>query len=148
MAFRFSLEAVLRLRQSLEQQQELRLREANQQVSALARQVHDVDLQLTRGATRERQRLESGVSAAEIKFEQQCLSVLQEHRSRLEQRRDEAIRARDVCAAAYRKARQQREVLETFRNQQLQAHRQEMDRHNQRSHDDLLLLRRAFLQRR
>jgi flagellar export protein FliJ len=148
MAFQFRLDVVWRVRQSLEHQQELLLREANRQVLALSRHLAEVDAQIAQYASREGQRLETGLSAAELQFDRLCRSILQQHRGILEQQRAEAEHLREARAANFRQAKQKREVIETLRNHQLQLHRQQQQRQDQRRMDDLLLLRRAYLQHR
>jgi len=147
MAFQFSLDAVLRLRQSLERQQESLLREANQQMAALQLRIDDLNAQMSIDAEREARQLASALSAAELQFIRLCRSLLLSQRSGLEKRLAAAQAARDSRMASFRQARQQREVLETVRQTQAQVYRQNEDRQSQRHLDDLLLLRRAYLRR-
>jgi len=147
MAFQFSLDAVLRLRQSLERQQELLLHEANQQMAALQLRIDNLNAQLSQLATQENLQLASPVSAAELQFIQLCRSVLLGQRGGFEKRLAAAQVLRDSRLASFRQARQQREVLETLRQAQAQVYRQNEARQNQRHLDDLILLRRAYLRR-
>lgn len=147
MAFQFSLDAVLRLRQSLEHQQELLLREANQQMSALQLRIDHLTVQLSQRALHESLLLASTVSGAELQFLRLCSSVLLAQRGGLEKRLAAAQAVRDSRMASFRQARQQREILATLRQAQFQVYLQNEARHNQRQLDDLLLLRRAYLRR-
>jgi flagellar export protein FliJ len=147
MAFHFSLDSVLRLRRSLERQQELSLREANQQVTALQLRIDSVNAQLLERTTQGNLQLASQSSGAELQFMQLCRSTLLAQRSNLGKRLATAQAVRDSYVASFRQARQQREVLETLRQTQAQVYRQHEARQNQRRLDDLLLLRRAYLRR-
>jgi flagellar export protein FliJ len=148
MAFQFSLEPVLRLRKSLERQQELLLREANRQMTALQLRIDNLNAQLSQHATLEALHLASTLSAAELQFMQLCRSVLLGQRGSLEKRLATAQAILDSRMISFRQAHQQREVLETLRQTQTQVYRQNEARQNQRQLDDLLLMRRAYLRRR
>jgi len=147
MAFRFPLETVLRLRQNLERQQELLLYQANQEVLALTRQVQEVDAGLAENERRRSLQLQAGVTAAELQFELLCDATLMQWRVELERRLGKARKARDFQAESFRRARQNREVIETLRRHQLQLYRQHEARQDQRRADDLFLLRRSYMQR-
>lgn len=147
MAFQFSLEAVLQLRESLERQQELLLLEANQQIGVLQQSIDNLNAHLGQQAIRESLQLAATLSGAELQFMQLCTFVLLGQRGGLEKRLAAARLVRDSRLASFRQARQQREVLETLRQAQEQAYRQHQDRQDQRQLDDLLLLRRAYLRR-
>jgi flagellar export protein FliJ len=147
MAFQFTLDAVLRLRLSMERQQELLLHEANQQVTALQLRIDNLNAQMTQDAAQENLQLTSALSAAELQFIGLCRSVLLGQRSGLERRLAAAQALRDSRMASFRQARQQREVLQTLRQTQAQVYHQNQARQNQRHLDDLLLLRRAYLRR-
>jgi flagellar export protein FliJ len=147
MAFRFTLHAVLQLRQSLERQQELLLLEANQQMAAMHVRIDNLNAQLSHHEAKERMQLATALSGAELQFMQLCRSVLLGQRVGLEKRLATAQLVRDSRLADFRQARQQREVLDTLRQAQAQVYGQNQDRQDQRQLDDLLLLRRAYLRR-
>ncbi|MFZ0286556.1 MAG: flagellar FliJ family protein [Terriglobales bacterium] len=148
MPFHFPLDAVLRLRQSLERQQELLLREANQQVTALQLRIGELNAQISAHAIQQNLQLASTLSAAELQFLQLCRSVLLGQRGGLEKRLATAQAIQDSRMASFCQARQQREVMETLRQTQMQVYRQDAARRDQRHLDDMLLLRRAYLRRR
>jgi flagellar export protein FliJ len=147
MAFRFPLEVVLRVRQGVERQQELRLREANLRVATLRRQIQDVHDESENIAARRRPELESGASAAELQFDVLCQAVLTERRHTLENKLLEAEALRHSCTEDFQHARQQREVVDTLRLHQLHEYQQKEARQDQRRIDDLFLQRRAYLRR-
>jgi flagellar FliJ protein len=147
MTFRFSLQALLRFRKSMEHQQELLLQEANHQVARVRHEIESVDQCMAEMTAREARELDSGVSAAELQFEGLCRSVLLEHRRQLEKALAEREEIRVRRSQAFHQARQQREVVDTLRQNQLQTYRQQEKRAEQRYLDELFLLRREFLRR-
>lgn len=147
MAFRFTLDVLLRVRQSVERQQELLLQEANQRLAGLRRRMEEVDAQLAQLTARKMRQLESGFSAAELQFDLLCRSVVLQQRAALEQEMAQAEAMRDARREIFREARRQREVIDTLRTHQLQAHRQQEMRQEQRRLDDMFLLRQAYLRR-
>jgi flagellar export protein FliJ len=147
MPFRFPLHAVLHLRQSIEHQQELRLRAANQLVAGLQHRIGQLDAhrqQLQRAQTKE---LWEGVTAAELRFELQCEAELLRSRRELELQCARLQQARDQQRQIFQQARRDREMLESVRDQKLQLYRQEKARREQRDLDDLFLMRRERLRR-
>ncbi len=147
MAFRFPLEVLLRVRQGLERQQELRLQEANLRVATLRQQIEDVHSGMENIEVRRRPQLESGISAAELQFDVLCRSVLTERRHALEKQLVEADAFRHACSIDFQHARRQREVMDTLRRHQFQNYQLLEARQDQRRLDDLFLLRRAYLRR-
>jgi flagellar export protein FliJ len=147
MAFRFPLEVLLRVRQGLERQQELRLQEANLRVATRLRQIEDVHNGMENIDARRRAQMESGISAAELQFDVLCRSVLTTQHQILRKQLAEAELFRDSCSEDFRQARRQREVMDTLRHHQLHDYVQQESRQDQRRLDDLFLLRRAFLRR-
>jgi flagellar export protein FliJ len=147
MAFRFPLESVLRLRQNLERKHELLLHEANQKVLAIKSSIEELDCAVRETAKRQSLELHSGISSAELQFNLACRVVLRRSRDELEKKLREAEGSRAACAEGFRRARQQREVVDTLRRQQLQLYLQNETRQNQRLTDDLFLRRRLYLDR-
>jgi len=147
MAFRFSLDALLRVRRGLERQEELLLQEANRQVSAWQRERDSIKTQIAANAQRELLQLQSGLHAAELHFDLLCRSALRARCHAVETELLKAQALQESRARSFRLARQQREVLETLRQQQLQTYRQQSARQDQRRLDDLFLVRRAYLSR-
>ena len=147
MAFRFPLETLLRVRQGLERQHELRLQEANQRVAMLRQQIEDTHSEMRNISARRQPQLEIGISAAELHFDVLCQSVLTERQHALEKQLVEAESLRHLRSEEFLQARRQREVIDTLRRHQLQDYQQEEARQNQRRLDDLFLLRRSYLRR-
>lgn len=147
MAFQFSLAALLRFRQSAEQQQEAILQQANQQVSNLRRQIEDTQRAIEEIAGNDSEALTCGLRAAELHFSQLRHDILLQLHSRLEKELTVAIEIQLQQRLAYQKARQQREIVEALRQRQLQIYEEEVARQEQRRLDDLFFLRREFLRR-
>jgi flagellar export protein FliJ len=147
MAFHFPLHAVLHLRQSIEHQQELRLRAANQLVAQMRRLVEQVDARRQELHSRQIKRLSLGMTAVELQFELLCETELLRHRRELEQQLARLQKLREQQREIFQQARRARETLESVRDQQLRLYQKETARRQQRNLDDLFLLRREFLRR-
>jgi flagellar export protein FliJ len=148
MGFRFSLAVLLRVRQSLERQQEILLHEASQRVAAVQREVAAVENALKDLAARNEGELKSGMSAAELHFDLLRRSVLRARGKQLQQDMAAAEKTRAGRQEEFQQARRQREAVETLRHNQLQLYLQQEKRKEQNRLDDLFLLRREFLRRR
>jgi flagellar export protein FliJ len=147
MPFRFSLQAVLHFRQSMERQQELRLRAANQQVARSQHGIEQIDLRRRALQAEQSRELGAGITAAELRFGLQCEAELLRHRKELELQLARLQQLRDRQQEILEQARRARETLESVRDQQLKVYKQEAGRREQRSLDDLFLLRREYLRR-
>jgi len=147
MAFHFPLQSVLHYRQSVEHQQELRLRAANQQVARVRHVIDQIDSQIRQLQIRGSQELETGTTSAELLFALSSEALLLQQR--LDTERDllrwQALR--DQQQNIFQQARRERETFETLRDHQLQEHQRDTSRREQRQLDDLFLLRRAYLRR-
>jgi flagellar export protein FliJ len=145
MAFRFPLEAVFHFRQSMEHQQELRLRAANQQVARARHLLEQLDRRIQEMRASRSRELSAGTTAAELRFGEQCEAAFEQQR---QQRERELLRLealRDQQQKIFRQARRERETFESLRNRQLAEYRRDRVRREQRQLDDLFLLRQAYL---
>lgn len=147
MAFHFPLQAVLHLRQSLEHQQALRLRAANQHVARVQHLIEQMELRRQELHSTQTHELSAGMTAAELRFELHCEAELLRHRLELEQQLARLQQLREQQREALQQARRARETLESVRERQLRVYRKEALRHEQRNLDDLFLLRRDYLRR-
>jgi flagellar export protein FliJ len=147
MAFHFPLQAVFHFRQSVEHQQELRLRAANQQVAKVRHLVDQVNEQLRQLHLRESQELEAGTTSAELRFALGCETSL---RQQLQDSERELLRwqnLRDQQQKIFQQARRERETFESLRDHQLHEYQRDALRREQRQLDDLFLMRQAYLRR-
>lgn len=141
MAFRFSLDAVLRFRESVEHseeaallrivqgiaQAELELRQvAEEQVRLRAQREHDLALKLPAAHLNQ-------IAMRELELKTVADGL------RLRLRQLEAQRVQQL--AVYQNARQDREVLTELRKRQRQAHQMEERRREQKTLDNLFLAR-------
>jgi len=147
MPFRFPLQALLHFRQSLEHQQELRLRAANQQVARVSHALEQLDGRIHQTQTLFSQHLATGTTGAELSFFQTTEAVLQTERQELEYELLRCRHLRDQQERVFRQARRERETFENLRSQQLRAYQRAQARREQRSLDDLFLMRKTYLER-
>jgi flagellar export protein FliJ len=147
MAFHFPLHAVLHLRQSIEHQQELRLRAAIQQVGRVQHLIEQMDLHRRELHSTQAKELSAGITAAELRFGLQCEAALLRHRRELEQQLLRLQQLREQQRELLEQARRARETLDSVRDRQLREYRKDALRREQRSLDDLFLLRREYLRR-
>jgi flagellar FliJ protein len=147
MPFHFPLQTVLHYRQSMEHQQELKLRAANQQVARAQHLIEQMDLQRKELQSREMEELSSGISAAELQFGVLREAALLRRRREFEQQLTRVQQLRDQQREIFQRARRGRKMLESVRDQQLQLYKKDAARREQRSLDDLFLMRREYLRR-
>jgi flagellar export protein FliJ len=147
MAFHFPLQAVLHLRQSLEHQQELRLRAANQQVSQMQYGIEQVEIRRVELGDAQSRDLAAGITSAELRFGLQCATQLGRYKFELERQLAGMQRVRDQQSEIFQEARRKREMLEGVRDRQWRQYQQDTLRRQQRDLDDLFLLRRDYLRR-
>jgi flagellar export protein FliJ len=147
MPFHFPLQTVLHYRQSMEHQQELRLRAANQQVARAQHLIEQMDLQTKDLLSMEMEELNSGTSAAELQFGLLREAAMLRRRREFEQQLIRAQQLRGQQREIFQQARRAREMLESLRDQQLSLYKKDAARREQRSLDDLFLMRREYLRR-
>lgn len=147
MSFRFPLQAVLHLLQSIEHQQEIRLQAANQEVRRIARLIEQLDSSIRECRQQSARDVEAGTSAAGIRFALEVESSLNAKRQNLELELLRVTRIRDQQQQAFHKARLERETFETLRTAQFREYRRHQERRDQKLLDELFLLQQAFRQR-
>ena len=147
MPFHFPLQAVLNLRESVEHQQELRLRAADQQVARVRHLIEQMDARRQDLQRAQAQTLSVGMTAVELQFELLCDAELLRHRRELEQQLVRLEQQREQQREILQQARRARETLGAVRDQQVRRYQKEAARREQRSLDDLFLLRREYLRR-
>jgi flagellar export protein FliJ len=147
MAFQFPLEAVFHYHKSVEHQQELRLRTANQHLARARHLLEQLDLRRAKLRANQAQHLEHGLTSAELHF-----GVLSEHA--LDQSRQQIVTEvarlqslRDQQFRIFQHARRERESFASLRARQLREYNLDAARREQRNLDDLFLLRRNYQER-
>ena len=143
MPFRFSLQTVLRCRESFERRERQRLQVITREVVRAKQQLDKVKLDRLNALNRLRKKLQEGMRAAEMQFELSCdrvyvrrIAACDEQASKLED-----LRRRQL--EIFRHAQQQREILENLRNRQLAAYRMVQSRRTQQQLDDRFLITTA-----
>jgi len=111
MAFHFKLETVLHFRRSMEHQQELRLRAANQQVARVRHLIEQMDERRKELQGVQAKTLSSGMTAVELQFELLCDTELLRHRRELEQQLARVEQLREQQREIFHRARRARETL-------------------------------------
>jgi flagellar export protein FliJ len=147
MPFHFPLEAVLHVRRSLEHQQELRLRAANQQVARARHLLSQLEAAMRESRTLQQRQLEAGTFAAELRFQWTCEGAAHQHKQQLEKELARLEKLQDQQREIYQKARRQHETLKGLRDQQLRLYQKNAARSEQRLLDDLFLMRQQYLRR-
>jgi len=143
MPFRFPLAAVLHLRRSLEHQQELRLRAANQQVAKVRHLIEQLDEHIGKTNSSDSQQLAAGTTAAELRFALAKQASLESMHRDLDRELSRLSNLRDQQQRIFQQARRERETFESLRQQQLRAYERDQIRREQRRLDDLFLLSQA-----
>lgn len=144
MPFRFPLESVLHFRQSVEHQQELRLRAAHQQVSRVRHAIDQIEHRIQQMHARQLAELGAGTTAAEMRFALASEKRWLEQRQALRQEMKRLEKLRDEQQTIFFRLRRERETIESLRDHQRRAYEREAARREQRAADDAFLLRQAF----
>lgn len=147
MAFQFPLQAVFHFRQSVEHQQELRLRAANQQVGKIRHLLDQLEERIRQVQLRESQELGRGTTSAELRFSLNCEGSLRQQRAETQHELARWQNLRDQQQKIFQQARRERETFENLRSHQLREYQRDKARREQRAIDDLFLSRQAYLRR-
>jgi flagellar FliJ protein len=140
MPFRFSLQAVLRFRESFERRERQRLEMITREMVQARQELEHAKKDRVAARAQAQKKLRDGVTSAEMQFElladrarQRRIAHLQDHLSKLED-----LRRRQL--ALFHKARQQREIMENLRDRQLEVYKVEEARREQQQMDDRFLM--------
>jgi flagellar export protein FliJ len=142
MAFRFSLATVLRVRENLEHTEALRLEKCYANLAKVQGMLWEAEQNIARARQTRQDELAQGVTAIELqlgldeeaRWKQRSAQLLQQMREAQARLKDQIL--------AYRKARQNRDVLEELRKQKADSYRREQEKSEQRERDEAFLLRR------
>jgi flagellar FliJ protein len=143
MPFRFSLQAVLRFRESFERRERQRLEVITREVVKAKQQREQAKLDRANALSRLQKILHQGMTAVEMQFELACdrarnrrIAALDDHLAKLED-----LRRRQL--EVFRKAQQQRKIMENLRDRQIAAYRLDQARRTQQQMDDRFLITHA-----
>ena len=144
MAFRFSLDPVLRLRLSYERLERLKLLAIVAMLACLREEIAAAAREEA-GARRVRQEmLAHGAAAAEIQLGVSAEKARARRNRELFDRLASLERQHVKQSRAYQLARRNREIMESLRERKFQEYRREHNRREQQRIDELYVLRRAI----
>ena len=140
MPFRFSLQAVLRCRESFERRERQRLQMITREVVKAQQQRDQAKVDRDTSLSEFQKTLHKGMNVMEMQFELATdrarlrrIAALNDHHSKLED-----LRRRQL--EVFRKAQQQRKILENLRERQLAAYELIQTRREQQEMDDRFLI--------
>jgi flagellar export protein FliJ len=141
MAFRFPLEALLKLRRAHERRELLRLVALSNELNTLLQQEQD----LLRHKREIRETTEcallKGMSAGEFHFMNAVASALENRQQVVRERKERVMNQHLTQQALYQQTRRNRKILDNLRARQLATYRQEQSRREQQQVDELFVLR-------
>ena len=141
MAFRFSLAAVLKLRESLEKQEYSRLLILRKEITDIQNEIQaSLEHELLAEENRKTE-LGRGMPASHLQDSYEKARALQQQREILKVTLKETEKRREEQLKRYQAARQGREMLEKIREQQYSEYLQEKNKKEQTLVDDLFLAR-------
>ncbi len=141
MAFRYPLQSVLRLRQSLERQEEQRLFTITVVVARLRAELEQLERSRLEAQRAALQEMIAGSCGAVVQFAAACDAAIAEVQGRLQVQLAEAERLQLEQLRVYKDARQKREIFEGLRERQEAIHDREAAHREQERADDIFLTR-------
>ena len=136
-AFRFSLHAILTLREEKEQEAQRHYAKTLRVVEAVQAELDAVCRHLLELAAEQQARLQTGLPANELERLGNYRLLLQERRARLQADLARAQQAAEVARLALLKATQDRQALENYRDKLHRAYNLTLARDEQKLLDDL-----------
>lgn len=144
MAFQFSLRALLRLRQSYEQRERMRLSLLNAAYSRLRQEYEEAGRQRKLGMEDLAHRLHGGIYGSELR----AATLLLEQSTARQFQLKEQMKALELQVqnqtAIYLESQKKRKILESLRERELRAYELDANRREQQRIDDLFVQRRRF----
>lgn len=142
MPFRFSLSAVLRLRENLERREYLALQALHAQTAEVRSDIKALEQALAQARNQRSSKLREGMSAAHLQLELTGETRIEHKRQALHNKLVELQSQVKKQIGTYQQARQKRETLEALRRQQFEKYVREETTREQQAGDELFLLRR------
>jgi flagellar export protein FliJ len=143
MSFRFSLAAVLRYRESIEQREYLVLEKLQQEVNRVDQRIREVEGDYSTASQNRAAELAQGIRAAELQATYEYQRALEQQLEALQIRLQELKTKWRQQLAAYQMARRNRETLDKLREKQFDLYTREQAKREQAVIDDLFLARRG-----
>lgn len=142
MAFRFSLDAVLRMWTSRERFERLRLETLTARIQRLRHEIDAVDEASRRDRRNLASSLSEGMAASQLQFASLCTDGHRQFRVLMEKQVGELLKQHEAQRKVFEHARRRREILESLRDRKLAAYRAEEAREAQQQMDEMFLARR------
>jgi len=139
MAFRFSLAAVLKLRESVEQREHFKLLKIQLEITELSAEIRRTEESQSAAEAGRKTELAQGMPAGHLRDSYERARLCTQMRETLKSRLKEAEIRQQQQLKSYRIARQGREVLEKLREQQFSEYVRIRDKRQQALVDDLFL---------
>lgn len=137
MPFRFPLQPIFRLRQSLEDRERLRLGRLLAFLAKVNQQCSHLDSDRNRILSEVGDRLKSGMLAGELHFERARADAVQRYKRVLLVQKAQIEKEKSVQEVALTDAQRRRKIVENLRARQLEVYGQTQRRVEQQRADDL-----------
>lgn len=141
MGFRFSLSSVLRLRESVERQEELSLQQAEAEVTRVQHEIDELGNQLARASEQRKEALKNAVPAYRLHAIEARITAANEQRDGLLNALQAAQGQRDARMKLYQLAHRNRQTMDDLRGDEQTAWIQEQNRNEQKRLDDIFAAR-------
>jgi len=141
MAFRFSLAAVLKYREVLEQRELAALERAQAEITLVENQIREAEADLCRLQQHRGEELRRGMPSIHLQdaiAQEQAVDSLQKE---LTKKQEDLKLKRQQLLKTYEAARQKRDLLERLRDRRLSDYMREQSKAEQAAIDDLFLSR-------
>ena len=142
MAFRFPLQALLRVRQSCEERERRRLALLNTQIGQLHQKHEILNQERVLAWAQISQDLRGGMSGAELQFEMASMATRAYRQQELRKQIARLQQERTAQERLFREAQKQRKILDSLRERKLRDYLQVRGRQEQQQVDDLFMLHR------
>jgi flagellar export protein FliJ len=141
MAFHFSLAAVLKLRESIEQQEYLNLEKIHQEIAHAQAEIAKSELRQGELQQDRDTQLPGSMPSIHLQSIFEQIFALEQRKDALKAALAELAIKKDQQLKIYNQARQKREVLESMRERQYTLYQREETKRQQALMDDLFLAR-------
>jgi len=142
MAFRFSLAAVLLVRENAKKREEQALRTIQLEISRLAKQIEDLNTDLANTHNVRERAMQQPIAAAELHTFLHRVRTIAETKKTLLHRLHSLELDRERQMKIYQSAHRDLETIVEMFDEQREAHDQEQNRTEQKSLDDIFAARR------
>lgn len=142
MPFRFSLATVLRVRESLQRQEELKLQKIMVEMARLKRQIDQITVEIADAGNAEERAMRRPIPASQVQMLVWAKQAAIEKRAALERDRQALEQQRDQQMKIYHAAHRSCETLIDLRDSQRDAYEHEIAHTDQKRIDDMFVARR------